>query len=489
FTFSGIFFVTLSTYSQHLPHVRVPELCPNIYDPECTSTEGVRNCCENLERGRMGRLVVFPNTNISTPTSPPFGDDVGNVKRRRLCRVDDVGPSQPTRKYRFFRPTSPDDICREHSPPVLSRIPSPYKSVGKCEYSYEYCGALFWYDERLKGENSYLRKDIVEGLIELLDTHNALVQFFRTAREKLANTHVPNFQVRLYNVVGAYEYELPTGDMLGAIVYEPGPETQMDYDIVIEERSGYPQRVNKLHSSYMALQFPLLFLYGEDGYSKDFKLVGVTRRSKTDRLISGSLLPVVEMTGLCGLGASIGVVSEVVGDDCSFGSCGSSKDTAVARGLSVSKFWDKALMNDRRCFETLNRTLRDILSRLDAIFGGKTVILGGDFRQTLPVKKAASRNEIVASSIAKSYLWHHFTLHRLTENTRLVDENINETQKERVSTFAKWLLDIRDGSIGIPDECDPKNTSWVEIPYIYRIPDDENDITNLIRFIYDDDTL
>ncbi|GJY36445.1 DNA helicase [Tanacetum coccineum] len=136
------------------------------------------------------------------------------------------------------------------------------------------------------GDNSGLRRDIVEGLIDLLDTHNALVHLFRTAREKLADTHVPNFKVRLYNVVGAREYELPTGDMLGAIVYEPGPDTQMDYDIVLEERSGYPQRVNKLHPSYMSLQFPLLFLYGEDGYSKDLKLVGGTANSNADRRLT-----------------------------------------------------------------------------------------------------------------------------------------------------------------------------------------------------------
>ncbi|GJT37939.1 hypothetical protein Tco_0937804 [Tanacetum coccineum] len=94
-------------------------------------------------------------------------------------------------------------------------------------------------DNRLshyRGDNSVLRRDIVEGLIDLLDTHNALVQLFRTAREKFQETHVLNFKVRLYNVVGAREYELPTGDMLGAIVYEPGPESDMDYDIVLEER-------------------------------------------------------------------------------------------------------------------------------------------------------------------------------------------------------------------------------------------------------------
>ncbi|GJV93168.1 DNA helicase [Tanacetum coccineum] len=144
-------------------------------------------------------------------------------------------------------------------------------------------------DNRLSyygGDNSVLRRDIVEGLIDLLDTHNALVQLFRTAREKLQETHVPNFKVRLYNVVAAKEYELPTGDMLGAIVYEPGPESDMNYDIVLEERSGHPQRVNKLHPSYMSLQFPLLFIYGEDGYSIDLKMVGSTNSSSKDKRLT-----------------------------------------------------------------------------------------------------------------------------------------------------------------------------------------------------------
>ena len=49
--------------------------------------------------------------------------------------------------------------------------------------------------------------------------------------------------------------------------------------------------------------------------------------------------------------------------------------------------WDEAPMNDRRCFEALDRTLKDVLNNSEQLFGGKTVMLGGDFRQTLPVKK------------------------------------------------------------------------------------------------------
>nr|GEW10743.1 helitron helicase-like domain-containing protein [Tanacetum cinerariifolium] len=61
----------------------------------------------------------------------------------------------------------------------------------------------------------------------------------------------------------------------GPIVYETGPETDMDYDIILEGRLGYPQRANKLHLSYMSLQFPLLFIYSQDGYPKELKMINV----------------------------------------------------------------------------------------------------------------------------------------------------------------------------------------------------------------------
>ncbi|GJY82599.1 ribonuclease H-like domain-containing protein [Tanacetum coccineum] len=93
---SGIFFLVLPTYFDHLLHGRVPELCPDNYDSEYIPIEGVRNDSESLERGQLGHLGVSPNTNISASMSPLFVDDVCNVKRRRLCRINDVGPSQPT---------------------------------------------------------------------------------------------------------------------------------------------------------------------------------------------------------------------------------------------------------------------------------------------------------------------------------------------------------------------------------------------------------
>ncbi|GJW57282.1 DNA helicase [Tanacetum coccineum] len=158
-----------------------------------------------------------------------------------------------------------------------------YKHIGKCEHSCKHCGARFWYEEHIKNTRRRARPAYHRCcLIELLDNHNALVQLFRTAREKLLDLEVPPFKVRLFNVVGAREYELSTGDTLGEIVYEPGPDTDMDFDIIIEQHIGLPQHVNNLHPSYMALQFPLLFVYDEDGYSKDMKMVRVPGASSDE---------------------------------------------------------------------------------------------------------------------------------------------------------------------------------------------------------------
>nr|GEY53320.1 DNA helicase [Tanacetum cinerariifolium] len=72
---------------------------------------------------------------------------------------------------------------------------------------------------------------------------------------------------------------------------------------------------------------------------------------------------------------------------------------------------------------------------------------------------------------------------------RLNSSNLQDIDTERVSIFAQWLLDIGNGNIGTPDECDPENCSWVDIPEHYCIPHDGNGISNLINFIYDNETL
>ena len=58
------------------------------------------------------------------------------------------------------------------------------------------------------------------------------------------------------------------------------------------------------------------------------------------------------------------------------------------------------------CFEAVNRSLQDILQiedprNFEKPFGGKVVLLGGDFWQVLPVVKKGRREDVVQFAICQ----------------------------------------------------------------------------------------
>ncbi|KAL3646798.1 hypothetical protein CASFOL_009342 [Castilleja foliolosa] len=94
----------------------------------------------------------------------------------------------------------------------------------------------------------------------------------------------------------------------------------------------------------------------------------------------------------------------------------------------------------KRCFECLDKTLRDLTNNCTHPFGGKSVLLGGDFRQTLPVK-----------------------------NMRLKSHRDLSECTDSASEFASWLLSIGDGLLGDRDVNDPQNTRKLQIPSEFLI--------------------
>ena len=128
---------------------------------------------------------------------------------------------------------------------------------------------------------------------------------------------------------------------------------------------------------------------------------------------------------------------------------------------------DEVTMLDRFQLEAMDRTLQDLLKKPGIPFGGKVVVLAGDFRQCLPVIPAASRPAIVKQCINKSRLWHHFKIMNLTRNMRVLASG-----DATLEAFDKWTLTIGNGEVGdellIPEEMHHKieaNTlqeSWHE---------------------------
>ncbi|KAJ9567251.1 hypothetical protein OSB04_003217 [Centaurea solstitialis] len=171
--------------------------------------------------------------------------------------------------------------------------------------------------------------------------------------------------------------------------------------------------------------------------------------------------------------------------------CHIKKNTQLAHLLLESSLiiWDEAPMSDRKCFEALNKTLKDILDEPLRLFGGKTILLGGDFRQTLPVKPKATKMDIIASSIIESTLWKHFKIYKLSQNMRLFRQDIDDKEEREIAAFSSCLLQVGDGCIGTPDDDNPIDTKWVEILDNYLIPDHADALTKVIKVIYSDDVL
>jgi len=56
-----------------------------------------------------------------------------------------------------------------------------------------------------------------------------------------------------------------TADEVAALMVGDGSEAVDRHDVVLAQQAGSFQRISELHVGYMALHYPLLFPYDEDG--------------------------------------------------------------------------------------------------------------------------------------------------------------------------------------------------------------------------------
>nr|XP_016467791.1 PREDICTED: uncharacterized protein LOC107790380 [Nicotiana tabacum] len=146
--------------------------------------------------------------------------------------------------------------------------------------------------------------------------------------------------------------------------------------------------------------------------------------------------------------------------------------------------WDEAPMENKFCFEALDKTLRDILrvryeNSSDKPFGGLTIVFGGDFRQILPVIPKGTRADIVDASLNSSYLWPFFTIYELKQNMRLYSGRVSDSEAAKISTFDKWLLQIGDGSF-----YDDINKELIKLPPYVCIKPSNDPIGSIVEAVY-----
>lgn len=98
---------------------------------------------------------------------------------------------------------------------------------------------------------------------------------------------------------------------------------------------------------------------------------------------------------------------------------------------------DEISMLSKHALHAIDRILREIM-RNDVPFGGKVFVVGGDFRQTLPIVKGGTERSSIEYCVKSSPLWIHFDCLPLNQNMRVNSDN---------EQFCEFLLKVGNGSL------------------------------------------
>lgn len=134
--------------------------------------------------------------------------------------------------------------------------------------------------------------------------------------------------------------------------------------------------------------------------------------------------------------------------------------------------WDEISMAPKWALAAVDQLFRDLAlpERRNLPFGGKVIVVGGDFRQILPVIKGAMRTKIVDSIAKKFELWDRFQKFTLHTSVRSLDAEHN--------TFVR---SVGDGTIGTVTDF-AKGEYAVPIPRRYFFP--SSDVNQFIDSFY-----
>ncbi|XP_072054189.1 uncharacterized protein [Arachis hypogaea] len=134
-------------------------------------------------------------------------------------------------------------------------------------------------------------RKIVVILRNMLDKYNSLAKSFRYARDRYQQENCTNIKLKLISkrTTDGRTYNLPSASEMAALIVGEVEQLSKDRDIIIESQSRKLQWIDIFHPSYLALQYPLLFPYGEDVFrlgiaTSDSISARPTKKNKTINL-------------------------------------------------------------------------------------------------------------------------------------------------------------------------------------------------------------
>ncbi|XP_027067579.1 uncharacterized protein [Coffea arabica] len=155
------------------------------------------------------------------------------------------------------------------------------------------------------------------------------------------------------------------------------------------------------------------------------------------------------------------------------GTCRISKQSSLTTLIRESKLiiWDEAPMCKRAAIEALDDLLKNIMNS-NEIFGGKVVVFGGDFRQTLLIVHSGTKAETVNACLINSLLWPCLQKLQLTKNMRAKLDPL----------FTQILLKIGDGL----EQADSGDSVVIPSSILIKYTNEVDSLERLIDAVYPD---
>ena len=290
-----------------------------------------------------------------------------------------------------------------------------------------------------------------------------------------------------------FNIPLPTIPRLNQIPDNPDLHQELSYDVIEQEqvacsnvqkmnfdqRNCYDKIMNAINFVHIENATEdnvqrIFFIDAPGGTGKTFTfntiLAAVRGSGKVAIAVASSAIASQLLVGGTTAHRRFGIPIELKATSlCSF----SNNSKAVILQSAVI-IWDEAPMLNMWGFEAVDRSLR-LLTKIEKPFGGKIVVLGGDFRQVLPVIPKANKTQIMSMILKRSDLWCQIKKLSLTINERVKrgENTIN------ILEFSEFLLEVGEGRVPIESDISP-NTIAIPENYLYT----SENIKNFINWCY-----
>ena len=121
----------------------------------------------------------------------------------------------------------------------------------------------------------------------MLDESNSLVKIFRHARDLLEQHKGIDISIRIIgaNKGDEIQYEMPHIEELAILIVGDMSVENYKRDIIVSTHYNGLKHISIFHPTYMALQYPLLFPYGERGFQLGIKYNKINNNKKKKTII------------------------------------------------------------------------------------------------------------------------------------------------------------------------------------------------------------